>query len=71
MTDEPEVWHYGLMAEHWAEFSIEAREAPFFLQEIARYGQPVLDMGCGTGASCCRCYVPGLISMAVTFQRIC
>ena len=43
------VWHYGLMAEHWAEFSTDAREAPFFLQEIARYGQPVLDVACGTG----------------------
>jgi len=49
MSDEPVVWHYGLMAEHWAEFSTEAPEAPFFLQEIARHGQPVLDLGCGTG----------------------
>ena len=37
------------MAERWAEFNTEAREAPFFLQEIARYGQPVLDLACGTG----------------------
>jgi SAM-dependent methyltransferase len=49
MTDEPVVWHYGLMAERWAEFITEAREVPFFLQEIARYGQPVLDVACGTG----------------------
>lgn len=49
MTDEPVVWHYGLMAERWAEFITDAREAPFFLQEIARYGQPVLDLACGTG----------------------
>jgi SAM-dependent methyltransferase len=49
MSDEPVVWHYGLMAEHWAEFNTEAREVPFFLQEIARHGQPVLDVGCGTG----------------------
>lgn len=49
MTDEPVVWHYGLMAEYWAEFSNDARETPFLLQEIAKYGQPVLDVGCGTG----------------------
>jgi SAM-dependent methyltransferase len=49
MTDEPLVWHYGLMAERWAEFITDAREIPFFLQEIARYGQPVLDVACGTG----------------------
>jgi SAM-dependent methyltransferase len=49
MTDEPLVWHYGLMAECWAEFNHDAREAPFFLQEIARFGQPVLDLACGVG----------------------
>ncbi len=47
--DEPVVWHYGLMAERWAEFITEAREVPFFLQQIERYGQPVLDVACGTG----------------------
>ena len=46
---EPFDWHHGLMAERWAEFNTEAREAPFLLQEIARYGQPVLDLACGTG----------------------
>ena len=49
MTAEPVVWHYGLMAERWAEFITAAREIPFFLQEIARHGQPVLDVACGTG----------------------
>jgi SAM-dependent methyltransferase len=49
MTDEILIWHYGLMAERWAEFSTEAREAPFFLKQIARFGQPVLDVACGTG----------------------
>jgi ubiquinone/menaquinone biosynthesis C-methylase UbiE len=49
MSDEPVVWHYGLMAERWAKFITEARETPFFLQEIARHGQPVLDLACGTG----------------------
>lgn len=49
MSEEPQVWHYGLMAERWAEFLTEAHEAPFYLQKIAQYGQPVLDVACGTG----------------------
>ena len=49
MTDEPLIWHYGLMAERWAEFNVEARELPYFLKQIARFGQPVLDVPCGTG----------------------
>ena len=49
MADEPLVWNYGLMAERWAEFNTEARELPFFLKQIARFGQPVLDVPCGTG----------------------
>ena len=49
MTDEPLHWHYGLMAERWAEFTPEASEAPFLQREIARFGQPVLDLGCGVG----------------------
>ena len=49
MNDEPVVWHYGLMAERWAEFIHDAREIPFFLKKIAQYGQPVLDAACGTG----------------------
>lgn len=48
-TDLPSVWHYGLMAERWGEFLTEAPELPFFLREIERYGQPVLDLGCGAG----------------------
>ena len=42
-TDAPLVWHYGLMAERWAKFNTEAREVPFFRQQIMRFGQPALD----------------------------
>jgi SAM-dependent methyltransferase len=49
MSDEAMVWHYGLMAERWAEFNTDAPEAPFFLREISRFGQPVLDVACGVG----------------------
>lgn len=49
MTDDALVWHYGLMAERWAEFINEAREVPYFLGKIEQYGQPVLDLACGAG----------------------
>ena len=49
MIDEPTIWHYGLMAERWAEFLQETPELAFFHQQIARYGEPVLDLACGTG----------------------
>ena len=49
MTASPRVWHYGLMAEYWSEFKTEAPEAPFFTACVERSGQPVLDLGCGTG----------------------
>jgi hypothetical protein len=38
MEAEPVTWHFGLMAERWAEFITEARESPFFQREITRYG---------------------------------
>jgi SAM-dependent methyltransferase len=49
MMNEPLVWHYGLMAERWAEFNNDAPELPFFQEAITRFGQPVLDVACGTG----------------------
>ena len=49
MTDNPLVWHYGLMAERWAEFNNDALELSFFREAITRFGQPVLDVACGTG----------------------
>ena len=45
----PPVWHFGLMAEYWAEFLRDAPEVPFLSTVIARFGEPVLDLGCGTG----------------------
>jgi SAM-dependent methyltransferase len=44
-----QVWHYGLMAEYWAHFKTDAAEAPFFIESVRRFGEPVLDLGCGTG----------------------
>lgn len=44
----PATWHYGLVAEWWAEFNVEGPEIDYFARSIER-GQPALDAGCGTG----------------------
>ncbi|HTP10062.1 MAG TPA: class I SAM-dependent methyltransferase [Anaerolineae bacterium] len=49
MSVEPLVWHFGLMAERWADTPDKTPELSFFLKQIARFGQPVLDVACGTG----------------------
>ncbi len=49
MTDRPLVWHYGLIAQWWAEFNTEGPEIAYFQALIRRFGQPALDVACGTG----------------------
>jgi len=49
MNYEPLNWFNGLMAERTAIFPPNASEILFFQREITRFGQPVLDLGCGTG----------------------
>jgi SAM-dependent methyltransferase len=50
MTDADLTWHHGLVARWWAEFNLpEAREIDYYAGAIARYGEPALDLGCGTG----------------------
>jgi SAM-dependent methyltransferase len=51
MGAEPQTWHYGLIAQWWAEFNDDFRphEIPFFQRFIERDGQPALDVACGTG----------------------
>jgi len=49
MTDEPVSWFFGLIAERVAEFTPNPHQVPFFRREIERFGQPVLDLGCGVG----------------------
>jgi SAM-dependent methyltransferase len=44
----PQTWHYGLIAEWWAEFNTDGPEIDYFGQFVER-GQPALDAGCGTG----------------------
>jgi SAM-dependent methyltransferase len=47
-VNAPQTWHYGLVAEWWAEFNTDGPEIDYFGEFVAR-GQPALDAGCGTG----------------------
>jgi SAM-dependent methyltransferase len=49
MTEQPQTWHYGLMAQWWAEFNVDGTEIAYFQTLIERHGQPALDVACGTG----------------------
>ena len=49
MTANPQTWHYGLVARWWAEFEAGGPEIGYFQDMIGVYGQPALDVGCGTG----------------------
>ena len=50
MTDEPQTWHYGLIARWWAEFNApDPDELALYRDVIERDGQPALDLACGAG----------------------
>jgi SAM-dependent methyltransferase len=49
MTAKPQVWHYGLVAQWWAEFNTTGPEIAYFQKCVECYGQPALDVACGTG----------------------
>ena len=50
MNDQPQTWHYGLVAQYWSEFNVASpEELAYWRQCIQRFGQPALDAGCGTG----------------------
>jgi SAM-dependent methyltransferase len=48
-ADAPGTWHYGVVAQWWAEFSVGGAEIGCFRAFIERYGEPALDVACGTG----------------------
>lgn len=49
-SDESGTWHYGLMARWWAEFNVaEPSELDYWRGAIRKYGEPAIDLGCGTG----------------------
>src|SRR5829696_1236858 len=50
-TDSPYEYH-GMMAEFWDLFRGDTsnwEDRFFYLDVVKKYGQPVLDVGCGTG----------------------
>ena len=50
MAAESGTWHHGLIARWWAEFNVaEPEELAYFQAAIGRFGEPALDLGCGTG----------------------
>ena len=51
MAEQPQTWHYGLIAQYWALFNDDFRphEIPYFRRHVERDGQPALDVACGTG----------------------
>jgi hypothetical protein len=45
MSDDPQTWHYGLVARWWAEFNqANPDELAFYRAFVARDGQPALDL---------------------------
>lgn len=50
MIEESGTWHYGLIARWWAEFNVAEHETlAYFRAALQKYGEPALDLGCGTG----------------------
>jgi len=50
MSAESGTWHYGLVARWWAEFNVAPPDVlAYFRNAIRRFGEPALDLGCGTG----------------------
>ena len=49
MSNDVRTWHHGLMARWWAEFNEGGDDIELFRRAIARFGEPALDAGCGTG----------------------
>src|SRR5690349_17652899 len=50
MSDQPQTWHYGLVAQWWAEFNHpDPEELAFYRSFVEADGQPALDLCCGAG----------------------
>ena len=54
------TWHHGLVARWWAEFNLDGPEIEYFKNAIERWGQPALDVGCGTGRILVPCVEAGM-----------
>lgn len=49
MSEQPQTWHYGLMAEWWAQFNTDGGDELAYFTPFVEAGQPALDAGCGNG----------------------
>jgi SAM-dependent methyltransferase len=50
LSEQPQTWHFGLVARWWAEFnSPDPEELAFYRSVIEGDGQPALDLACGAG----------------------
>jgi SAM-dependent methyltransferase len=49
LNEQPQTWHYGLVAKWWAEFNIDGPEIDYYRRFIEKNGEPALDVGCGNG----------------------
>lgn len=48
-VDQPQIWHYGLVARSWKGETEGGAAARFYRKIIERSGEPALDLGCGSG----------------------
>jgi SAM-dependent methyltransferase len=48
-TLEGQTWHHGLVALWWAQMVARAEELSAYESAIRRFGEPALDLACGTG----------------------
>jgi SAM-dependent methyltransferase len=46
---EGRTWHYGLVARWWVNKQADPDELSFYRNAIREFGQPALDLACGTG----------------------
>lgn len=63
MQQQPQSWHYGVIAEHWAEFQNlagDTEDVAHVVSLIRNHGEPALDAGCGTGRILLPCLSAGL-----------
>lgn len=43
------TWHYGVVAQWWDEFNTDESGIGYYRDLVRRYGEPALDVGCGSG----------------------